>query len=248
MEKPNFVRNGGIKLPIGFRFHPTDEELIVHYLKRKVFSFPLPASVIPDQFDVFQTNPWDLPGDSKEKRYFFYKRKGHVNKCNRIAGCGYWKAIGKDKHIVAHGSNQAVGMKKSLVFYQGMRPHGLKTRWVMNEYCLVGSPTTPNPNSTQKFMVEMEDWTVCGIYQKKRKAKNHGAKTRLTNSNKSRNMGVIRPTIMDFMMEDSTDLGPSRPSSSCSSGITEVSSNGSSDQEENSASISFSLHSCLREH
>ncbi|KAA8530076.1 hypothetical protein F0562_004785 [Nyssa sinensis] len=69
------MNGGGIKLPIGFRFHPTDEELLVHYLKRKVFSFPLPASVIPE-FDVFQTNPSDLPGDSKEKRYFFSKRKG----------------------------------------------------------------------------------------------------------------------------------------------------------------------------
>ncbi|KAA8548267.1 hypothetical protein F0562_004472 [Nyssa sinensis] len=243
MEKSNFVRNGGIKLPIGFRFHPTDEELVVHYLKRKVFSFPLPASVIPE-LDVFQTNPWDLPGDSKEKRYFFSQRKVNVNKMNRIAGSGYWKEIGKDKFIVAPGSNRAVGMKKSLVFYQGKRPHGLKTCWVMNEYCLVASATTPN--STQNNMMEMEDWIVCGIYQKKRKAENNGVKTRLTNSYKTKNMGVIRPSIMDFTTEDGTDLGPPQPSSSCSSGISEVSSNGS-DQEESSAFITFSFHSSVRE-
>ena len=61
MESQNFVVNGGIKMPIGFRFHPTDEELVVHYLKRKASSLPLPASVIPE-FDVFETDPWSLPG------------------------------------------------------------------------------------------------------------------------------------------------------------------------------------------
>lgn len=60
--KPSLVKNGGIlKIPVGFRFHPTDEELLVHYLKRKVHSLPLPAAVIPE-LDVFQCNPWDLPG------------------------------------------------------------------------------------------------------------------------------------------------------------------------------------------
>lgn len=61
MEKSSFVVNGGIRLPIGYRFRPTDEELIVHYLKRKAFALPLPASVIPD-FDVFHADPWTLPG------------------------------------------------------------------------------------------------------------------------------------------------------------------------------------------
>ncbi|URD93934.1 ANAC083 transcription factor [Musa troglodytarum] len=40
-NKPRLTR-----LPPGFRFHPTDEELVVQYLKRKVFSCPLPASFI----------------------------------------------------------------------------------------------------------------------------------------------------------------------------------------------------------
>ena len=64
MERPNFVENGRFKLPVGYRFHPTDEELVVHYLKRKVLGLPLPASVIPE-FDVFQNNPSSLPGLSK---------------------------------------------------------------------------------------------------------------------------------------------------------------------------------------
>lgn len=55
------MKNGVLRLPPGFRFHPTDEELVVQYLKRKVFACPLPASIIPE-VDVCKSDPWDLPG------------------------------------------------------------------------------------------------------------------------------------------------------------------------------------------
>lgn len=63
MEKLNYfvIKNGVLRLPPGFRFHPTDEELVVQYLKRKVFLCPLPAFVIPE-VDVCKSDPWDLPG------------------------------------------------------------------------------------------------------------------------------------------------------------------------------------------
>lgn len=61
MERLNFVKNGVLRLPPGFRFHPTDEELVLQYLKRKVFSCPLPASIIPE-VEVCKADPWDLPG------------------------------------------------------------------------------------------------------------------------------------------------------------------------------------------
>lgn len=52
--------SSGIQLLPGFRFHPSDEELIVHYLKNKVISSPLPASIIAD-IDLYKYNPWELP-------------------------------------------------------------------------------------------------------------------------------------------------------------------------------------------
>uniref|UniRef100_A0A803QKZ7 NAC domain-containing protein n=1 Tax=Cannabis sativa TaxID=3483 RepID=A0A803QKZ7_CANSA len=92
MEKQNFGtnNNGGLKLPIGYRFCPTDEELLLHYLKRKVHALPLPASVI-SEFDVFQTDPWALPGDVKEKSRDFHSSHpfffswGHGNKILRVS-------------------------------------------------------------------------------------------------------------------------------------------------------------------
>uniref|UniRef100_J3MZ23 NAC domain-containing protein n=1 Tax=Oryza brachyantha TaxID=4533 RepID=J3MZ23_ORYBR len=50
------------QLPPGFRFHPTDEELVVQYLRRRALSRPLPAAVIPDVHDAAVLDPWDLPG------------------------------------------------------------------------------------------------------------------------------------------------------------------------------------------
>ncbi|KAL4348423.1 hypothetical protein GQ457_17G005610 [Hibiscus cannabinus] len=67
MEKLNFVKNGVLRLPPGFRFHPTDEELVVQYLRRKVLAWPLPASIIPE-VDVCRADPWDLPGDLEQER------------------------------------------------------------------------------------------------------------------------------------------------------------------------------------
>lgn len=50
-----------LQLPPGFRFHPTDEELVLHYLRRKadshVFQIPVIAEV-----DLYKFDPWDLPG------------------------------------------------------------------------------------------------------------------------------------------------------------------------------------------
>lgn len=62
------MKNGVLRLPPGFRFHPTDEELVVQYLKRKVYDCPLPASIIPE-VDVCKSDPWDLPGNFSSLEY-----------------------------------------------------------------------------------------------------------------------------------------------------------------------------------
>ena len=50
-----------LRSPPGCRFHPTDEVLVVEYLRRKVLAWPFPASIIPE-VDVFKADPWELPG------------------------------------------------------------------------------------------------------------------------------------------------------------------------------------------
>ncbi|KAJ6298832.1 hypothetical protein OIU76_019905 [Salix suchowensis] len=152
MERPNFVENGGLRLPIGYRFHPTDEELVVHYLKRKVLGLPLPASVIPE-FDVFQTDPWSLPGNLKEKRYFFSQKKlnDFGTKCKRSAGSipsGYWKPIGKGKQICLPTDPKTTQMKvgdwvASSIFHRKRKPK--------NHVVMISNPS--NINKTQNVEI-----------------------------------------------------------------------------------------------
>lgn len=48
-------------LPVGFRFHPTDEELVDHYLKSLVLGTGSPTDIIP-VVEVCKREPEDLPG------------------------------------------------------------------------------------------------------------------------------------------------------------------------------------------
>lgn len=50
------------QLPPGFRFHPTDEELIAYYLTRKTTDANFDARAIAD-VDLNKCEPWDLPGN-----------------------------------------------------------------------------------------------------------------------------------------------------------------------------------------
>lgn len=132
------------KLPPGFRFHPTDEELITYYLRRKVCERSFTCKAI-GEVDINKNEPWDLPGKAKmgEKEWYFFSvrdRKYPTGlRTNRATEEGYWKTTGKDKEIIREG--EMVGMKKTLVFYNGRAPRGEKSNWVMHEYRLHNHPS-----------------------------------------------------------------------------------------------------------
>lgn len=48
-------------VPPGFRFHPTDEELVDYYLRKKVASREIDLDVIKE-VDLYRIEPWDLQG------------------------------------------------------------------------------------------------------------------------------------------------------------------------------------------
>lgn len=53
--------NGEVALP-GFRFHPTEEELLDFYLKNMVVGKKLRFDVI-GFLNIYHHDPWDLPGN-----------------------------------------------------------------------------------------------------------------------------------------------------------------------------------------
>ncbi|KAG8369253.1 hypothetical protein BUALT_Bualt15G0132300 [Buddleja alternifolia] len=127
--------------PPGFRFHPTDEELVLYYLKRKICRRRHRIDVIAET-DVYKWDPEDLPGMSKLKTgdriWFFFsprdRKYPNGARSNRATRHGYWKATGKDRVILC--GSRAVGLKKTLVFYRGRAPSGQRTDWVMHEYTM----------------------------------------------------------------------------------------------------------------
>ncbi|CAI5951163.1 unnamed protein product [Closterium sp. NIES-64] len=154
-------------LPPGFRFHPTDEELLCYYLRRRVDNRRISFNVMGD-IDLYKFEPWDLPSRASsplmgnDEWFFFTPRDRKYPsglRSNRATPAGYWKATGKDRPVFAanrggggggssnggggggggSGATTVIGFKKTLVFYRGRAPAGEKTDWVMQEYRLPDS-------------------------------------------------------------------------------------------------------------
>ncbi|ERN04791.1 NAC domain-containing protein 78 [Amborella trichopoda] len=164
---------GKVSLPPGFRFHPTDEEIVSYYLKRKVCGKSLHCNAI-SQIDLYKSEPWDLPGQSLLKTrdlewYFFSpldKKHGKGSRTNRATEIGFWKTTGKDRPIRRNG--RTVGMKKTLVFHVGRAPNGERTNWVMHEYRL------EDKELNDKGIVQ-DAYVLCRIFQKNGPGPRNGA-------------------------------------------------------------------------
>uniref|UniRef100_A0A0D9XWE6 NAC domain-containing protein n=1 Tax=Leersia perrieri TaxID=77586 RepID=A0A0D9XWE6_9ORYZ len=177
-------------LPPGFRFHPTDEELIVHYLMNQSASISCPVPIIAE-VNIYKCNPWDLPGKALfgEKEWYFFsprdRKYPNGARPNRAAGSGYWKATGTDKAILSTPTSDHIGVKKALVFYKGKPPKGTKTDWIMHEYRLTGTSTNNNSSTKRRassmtmrdctllivycifdIVHQLDDWVLCRIHKK----------------------------------------------------------------------------------
>ncbi|XVF37840.1 hypothetical protein REPUB_Repub20aG0045700 [Reevesia pubescens] len=144
-------------VPTGFRFNPTDEELI-EILNQKVSGniVMVPLDFIVET-NIYELEPQDLQwtqsaGLNKNERYYYCKRE---NDSREVSGLGWWKATSHVKTISA-ANGGVMGYKRPLTFHrfrdnQRNRKDAIKTDWIMHEYGLHSIPT---------------EWRLCKIKYK----------------------------------------------------------------------------------
>ncbi|KAJ8649664.1 hypothetical protein MRB53_002687 [Persea americana] len=155
-------------VPYGYRFHPTDEELLV-YLKRKIHNLPLPCDIIKE-VELYKYDPSELTDQfiskGEEKCYFFtptYRKSVNGSRPNRTTSNGYWRASTAVTPIEDERNNE-IGTKRSLVFHYGDHPHGRKSHWIMHEYKLIENQSTTHVQIPTDPM-KLDEWVLCSIYE-----------------------------------------------------------------------------------
>ncbi|OEL31398.1 NAC domain-containing protein 35 [Dichanthelium oligosanthes] len=192
----------------GFRFHPTEEELIEFYLRRKVEGKRFNVELIAF-LDLYRFDPWELPAMAVMggKEWFFYvprdRKYRNGDRPNRVTASGYWKATGADRMI--RGENKRpIGLKKTLVFYSGKAPKGVRSSWIMNEYRL------PPPSTDADPLIPKSEISLCRVYKRSGIDDGHGQSSSSTQASSGRRIssrtGV--PTGRHGSSPSSTPLSP----------------------------------------
>ncbi|PON62646.1 NAC domain containing protein [Parasponia andersonii] len=171
------LRDIGATLPPGFRFYPSDEELVCHYLYKKICNEEALKGTLVE-IDLHTCEPWQLPDVAKlnanEWYFFSFRDRKYATgyRTNRATTSGYWKATGKDRTVVDPMTKEIVGMRKTLVFYRNRAPNGIKTGWIMHEFRL----ETPH-------MPPKEDWVLCRVFHKSKSESNTEVSNQQLNNN-----------------------------------------------------------------
>ncbi|XP_049414828.1 NAC domain-containing protein 1-like [Solanum stenotomum] len=157
------------RFPPGFRFYPTDYELIKYYLERKLANLPLQPNKIYEM-NIYKYDPDTIaaylkPTTAENVWYVFTPRdRKYPNgeRPDRCTGNGYWKATGADISI-NDDKNSKIGSRRALVYHIGKPPKGKKTDWIMHEYMI---PKIPIPNSSTPRNPKLDEWVLCRFYNK----------------------------------------------------------------------------------
>ncbi|GAB4860852.1 hypothetical protein Ancab_036013 [Ancistrocladus abbreviatus] len=139
-------------LPAGFKFKPTDEELISFFLKSKVINLPMPPSEIQELTgEVFYSkHPKDIVENMLKGREWFYFIVVPCDLLDLLVrkvgdGLGFWKS--SEDRIPIHGEDGVpLQAHKTLwTFFttsqvQDKNRNPKKTHWQMMEYRLSHQP------------------------------------------------------------------------------------------------------------
>ncbi|XP_019164629.1 PREDICTED: NAC domain-containing protein 90-like [Ipomoea nil] len=156
----------------GFRFFPTEEELVCFYLKHKLQGDREDIDAVIPVVNIYDHCPWDLPrlvgelcrGDDPEEWFFFVDMQENISRGgrpNRLTPEGYWKASGIP--TLMYSNNEIIGLRRTMIFYRGRAPTGRKTEWKMIEYkAILGQPP---PTATISDVQLRHEFSLCRIYK-----------------------------------------------------------------------------------
>lgn len=130
-----------LDLELGFRFKPTEEELIKFFLSKRVRGQPLTPNPILECDLYGQRSPWEIFDESANHHddkniWFCFTRlkKRSKKRVSRVAGSGTWHGEKSAKEIVdsKNNNNVVIGFKKTFTFKIKKK----KTDWIMHEFTL----------------------------------------------------------------------------------------------------------------
>ncbi|KAK6114786.1 hypothetical protein DH2020_007055 [Rehmannia glutinosa] len=157
-------------IPPGYRFRPTDQQLINHYLLRKAIGLPIPWSILEKDLYGERANPWDVFSDVNDSAWEIVKDVNRViyvftklSKVNaektriaRRAGCGTWDGQTTRKNIY-NESKELIGFMKMFSF-KVTKEGGSEDRddhWIMHEYSLAGV--------CLQYELKYKEYVICKI-------------------------------------------------------------------------------------
>ncbi|KAE8098590.1 hypothetical protein FH972_016642 [Carpinus fangiana] len=163
-------------LPPGFRFYPTEDELVSFYLHNKLEGKREDLNRVMNRVipvvDIYEFNPWDLPqfsgvlcyGDPEQWFFFIPRQESEARggRPRRLTTTGYWKATGSPNYVYS-SNNRMIGVKRTMVFYNGRAPNGKKTEWKMNEYKAIEGEASVSSSATPALR---QEFSLCRVYKK----------------------------------------------------------------------------------
>ena len=109
---------GATNLPPGFHFFPSDEDLVIHFLRRKAANLPCRPDIIPTVL-LQHYNPWELNGlRSHPPTSLLFHGKHRVL-------------------ITTNPPRHRAASWKPVVFLQPCSTNQDRTEWVLEPYCLL---------------------------------------------------------------------------------------------------------------
>ncbi|KAI8569133.1 hypothetical protein RHMOL_Rhmol02G0255200 [Rhododendron molle] len=181
-------------LPVGYRFRPTDLELVVDYLEKKYSEDEaLPCDVVIDR-EIYgdkapwqnftDEDPWEI-SKTKDKKKDVWKTEGTIyvfttltnasqNRIARKAGCGSWHGE-TAREEVKNDKDCAIGYKTTLYFEiaadEPIAMHGPveKGHWIMQEYSLRDGDTDKSKGKYVLCRIKRFDSKYTKVSPRKRK-------------------------------------------------------------------------------